>query len=145
MQQNLHEFHTYFYTKSPLMKVTAVVYALVLLVMVVFFFMNMDTIVDQGKFVLAYGFFVLWTLAMLVRSLLFIYETIVVDEDKQELRYRLLRKTIPFKDIIQIKKIRDGQLRILASKGIYPVSVENEETFLLLVKNILPEVQVTKT
>ena len=127
------------------MKVTAVVNALVLLVMVVFFFMNMDTIVAQGKMALAYGLFVLWTLAMLVRSLLFIYETIVVDEDKQELRYRLLRKTIPFKDIIQIKKVRDGQLRILASKGTYPVSVEDEEAFLLLVKNILPEVQVTKT
>ena len=124
------------------MKVMAVVNALVLLVMVVFFFMNMDTIVAQGKMALAYGFFVLWTLAMLVRSLLFIYEIIVVDEDKQELRYRLLRKTIPFKDIIQIKKVRDGQLRILASKGIYPVSVENEEAFLLLLKNILPELQV---
>lgn len=139
MQQNLHEFRTNFYTKSPLMKVTAVVYALVLLVMVVFFFLNMDTIFPQGKFTLAYGLFVLWTLAMLVRSLLFIYETIVVDEDKQELRYRMLRKTIPFKDIIQIKKVRDGQLRILASKGIYPVSVENEETFLVLLKNKLPK------
>ena len=121
------------------MKVMAVVNALVLLVMVVFFFMNMDTIVAQGKMALAYGFFVLWTLAMLVRSLLFIYETIVVDEDKQELRYRMLRKTIPFKDIIQIKKVRDGQLRILASKGIYPVSVEDEEAFLLLLKNKLPK------
>ena len=138
----MHEFHTYFYAKSPLMKVTAVVYALVFVVMVVFFFMNMDTIVAQGKMALAYGFFVLWTLAMLIRSLYFINETIVVDEDKQELRYRLLRKTIPFKDIIQIKKVSDGQLRILASKGIYPVSVENEEAFLLLVKNILPELQV---
>ena len=135
MQQNLHEFRTNFYTKSPLMKVMAVVNALVLLAMVVFFFMNMDTIVAQGKMALAYGFFVLWTLAMLVRSLLFIYETIVVDEDKQELRYRMLRKTIPFKDIIQIKKVRDGQLRILASKGTYPVSVENEEAFLLLLKS----------
>jgi hypothetical protein len=124
------------------MKVMAVVNALVFMVMVVFFFMNMEVIVAQGKMALAYGFFVLWTLAMLVRSLLFIYETIVVDEDKQELRYRMLRKTIPFKDIIQIKKVRDGQLRILASKGIYPVSVENEESFLLLVKNILPELQV---
>ena len=124
------------------MKVTAVVYALVFVVMVAFFFLNMDTIVAQGKFALAYGFFVLFTLAMSARSLYFIYETIIVDEDRQELRYRLLRKTIPFKDIIQIKKIRDGQLRILASKGIYPVSVENEEAFLLLVKNILPEVQV---
>ena len=143
MQQNMHEFRTYFYTKSPLMKVTAVVYVLVLLVMVVFFFMNMDTIVAQGKMVLAYGVFVLWTLAMLVRSLLFIYETIVVDEDKQELRYRLLRKTIPFKDIIQIKKVRDGQLRILASKGTYPVSVENEEAFLLLLKSQLPKIQVS--
>lgn len=121
------------------MKVTAVVYALVLLVMVVFFFLNMDTIFAQGKFALAYGLFVLWTLAMLVRSLLFIYETIVVDEDRQELRYRLLRKTIPFKDIIQIKKVRDGQLRILASKGTYPVSVEDEEAFLLLLKNKLPK------
>lgn len=145
MQQNLHEFHTYFYAKSPLMKVTAVVYALVFVVMVVFFFLNMDTIFAQGKFALAYGFFVLCTLAMFARSLYFIYETIVLDEDKQELRYRLLRKTIPFKDIIQIKKVRDGQLRILASKGTYPVSVENEEAFLLLVKNILPKVQVTKT
>ena len=139
----MHEFHTYFYTKSPLMKVMAVVNALVFVVMVVFFFMNMDTIVAQGKMALAYGFFVLWTLAMLVRSLLFIYETIVVDEDKQELRYRLLRKTIPFKDIIQIKKVRDGQLRILASKGTYPVSVENEEAFLLLLKSQLPKIQVS--
>ena len=140
MQQNLHEFRTNFYTKSPLMKVMAVVNALVLLVMVVFFFMNMDTIVAQDKMALAYGFFVLWTLAMLIRSLYFIYETIVVDEGRQELRYRLLRKTIPFKDIIQIKKVRDGQLRILASKGTYPVSVEDEEAFLLLFKNKLPRV-----
>ena len=139
MQQNMHEFRTYFYAKSPLMKVTAVVYALVFVVMVVFFFLNMDAIFAQGKFALAYGLFVLWTLAMLVRSLLFIYETIVVDEDRQELRYRLLRKTIPFKDIIQIKKVRDGQLRILASKGTYPVSVEDEEAFLLLLKNKLPK------
>ena len=142
MQQKLHEFRTNFYTKSPLMKVMAVVNALVFVVMVVFFFMNMDTIVAQGKMALAYGFFVFCILFMLARSLYFIYETIVVDEDKQELRYRMLRKTIPFKDIIQIKKVRDGQLRILASKGIYPVSVENEESFLLLIKNILPELQV---
>ena len=127
------------------MKFSAVVYAIVFVVMVVFFFMNMEVIVAQGKMALAYGFFVLCTLAMLARSLYFINETIEVDEDKQELRYRLLRKTIPFKDIIQIKKVRDGQLRILASKGTYPVSVENEEAFLLLVKNILPKVQVTKT
>ena len=139
----MHKFRTLFYTRSPLMKVTAVVYALVFVVMVVFFFLNMDAIFAQGKFALAYGFFVLWTLAMLVRSLLFLYETIVVDEDKQELRYRLLRKTIPFKDIIQIKKVRDGQLRILASKGTYPVSVENEEAFLLLLKSQLPKVQVS--
>ena len=143
MQQNLHEFHTYFYTKSPLMKVTAVVYAFVFVVMVVFFFLNMDAIFAQGKFALAYGFFVLCTLAMLARSLYFINETIEVDEDKQELRYRLLRKTIPFKDIIQIKKVRDGQLRILASKGTYPVSVENEEAFLLLLKSQLPKIQVS--
>ena len=139
----MHEFHTYFYTKSPLMKVMAVVNALVFVVMVVFFFLNMDAIFAQGKFALAYGFFVLCTLAMFARSLYFIYETIVVDEDKQELRYRLLRKTIPFKDIIQIKKIRDGQLRILASKGTYPVSVENEEAFLLLLKSQLPKIQVS--
>ena len=143
MQQNLHEFRTYFHSKSPLMKVAAVVYALVFVVMVVFFFMNMEVIVAQGKMALAYGFFVLCTLAMLARSLFFIYETIVVDEDKQELRYRLLRKTIPFKDIIQIKKVRDGQLRILASKGTYPVSVENEEAFLLLLKSQLPKIQVS--
>ena len=143
MQQNLHEFRTYFYTKSPLMKVTAVVYALVFVVMVVFFFLNMDAIFAQGKFTLAYGFFVLWTLGMFARSLYFIYETIVVDESRQELRYRLLRKTIPFKDIIQIKKVRDGQLRILASKGTYPVSVENEEAFLLLLKSQLPKIQVS--
>ena len=125
------------------MKVAAVVYAIVFVVMVVFFFMNMEVIVAQGKMALAYGFFVLCTLAMLARSLFFIYETIVVDEDKQELRYRLLRKTIPFKDIIQIKKVRDGQLRILASKGTYPVSVENEEAFLLLLKSQLPKIQVS--
>ena len=143
MQQNMHEFRTYFYTKSPLMKVMAVVNALVFVVMVVFFFMNMDTIVAQGKMALAYGFFVLWTLAMLIRSLFFIYETIVVDVERQEIRYRLLRKTIPFKNIIQVRKVRAGQLRILASKGIYPVSVENEEAFLLLLKSQLPKIQVS--
>ena len=105
--------------------------------MVVFFFMNMEVIVAQGKMALAYGFFVLCTLAMLARSLYFIYETIVVDEDKQELKYRLLRKTIPFKEINQIKKVRDGQLRILTSKGVYPVSVEDEEAFLLLLNTLI--------
>ena len=125
------------------MKFSAVVYAIVFVVMVVFFFMNMEVIVVQGKMALAYGFFVLCTLFMLARSIYFIYETIVVDEDKQELRYRLLRKTLPFKDIVQIKKVRDGQLRILASKGIYPVSVENEEAFLLLLKSQLPKLQVS--
>ena len=127
------------------MKVTAVSYALVFVVMIVFFFLNMDTVVARGKFALAYVFFVFCILFMLARSLYFIYETIVVDEDKQELSYRLLRKTLPFKDIIQIRKVRSGQLRILAFKGVYPVSVEDEEAFLLLVKNILPKVQVTKT
>ena len=145
MQQNLHEFHTYFYAKSPLMKFSAVVYALVFVVMVVFFFLNMDTIFAQGKFTLAYGLFVLCTLAMFARSLYFIYETIVVDENRQELRYRLLRKAIPFKDIIQIKKVRTGQLRILAFRGVYPVSVEDEEAFLHLLRNLLPKMQVTKT
>ena len=125
------------------MKFSAAVYAIVFMVMVVFFFMNMEVIVAQGKMALAYGFFVLCTLAMFARSLYFIYETIVVDEGSQELRYRLLRKTIPFKDIIQIKKVRDGQLRILASKGTYPVSVENEEAFLLLLKSQLPKIQVS--
>ena len=135
----MHEFRTYFHSKSPLMKFSAVIYAIVFVVMVVFFFLNMDTVVAQGKFALAYSFFVFCILFMLARSLYFIYETIVVDEDKQELRYRLLRKAIPFKDIIQIKKVRDGQLRILASKGTYPVSVEDEEAFLLLLKNKLPK------
>ena len=125
------------------MKFSAVVYAIVFMVMVVFFFMNMEVIVAQSKMALAYGFFVLCTLAMFARSLFFIYETIVVDVERQELRYRLLRKTIPFKDIIQIKKVRDGQLRILASKGTYPVSVENEEAFLLLLKSQLPKIQVS--
>lgn len=125
------------------MKFSAVVYAIVFVVMVVFFFMNMEVIVAQGKMALAYGFFVLCTLAMLARSLYFIYETIVVDEDKQELSYRLLRKTLPFKDIIQIRKVRPGQLRILAFKGVYPVSVENEEAFLLLLKSQLPKLQVS--
>lgn len=145
MQQTMHEFHTYFYAKSQLMKVMAVVYALVFVVMVVFFFLNMDAIFAQGKFALAYGFFVLCTLAMFARSLYFIYETIVVDEGRQELRYRLLRKAIPFKDIIQIKKVRTGQLRILAFRGVYPVSVEDEEAFLHLLRNLLPKMQVTKT
>ena len=145
MQQTMHEFHTYFYAKSPLMKVTAVVYAFVFVVMVVFFFLNMDAIFDQGKFALAYGFFVLCTLAMFARSLYFIYETIVVDEERLELRYRLLRKAIPFKDIIQIKKVRTGQLRILAFRGVCPVSVEDEEAFLHLLRNLLPKMQVTKT
>ena len=143
IMQHMHEFRTYFYTKSPLMKVTAVSYALVFVVMIVFFFLNMDTVVARGKFALAYGFFVFCILFMLARSLYFIYETIVVDEDKQELSYRLLRKTLPFKDIIQIRKVRPGQLRILAFKGVYPVSVENEEAFLLLLKSQLPKLQVS--
>ena len=139
----MHEFRTYFHSKSPLMKFSAVVYAIVFVVMVVFFFMNMEVIVVQGKMALAYGFFVLCTLAMLARSLFFIYETIVVDVERQEIRYRLLRKTIPFSNIIQVRKVRAGQLRILATKGVHPVSVENEEAFLRLLKTSLPTLQVS--
>lgn len=145
MQQNMHEFRTYFYTKSPLMKISAAVYALVFVVMLVFFFLNMEIIAAQGKIALAYVFFVLCTMAMLIRSLYFIYETIVVDEERLELRYRLLHKTISFKDIIQIKKVRTGQLRILAFRGVYPVSVEDEEAFLHLLRNLLPKMQVSET
>lgn len=141
----MHVFRTYFYAKSPLMKISAAVYALVFAVMLAFFFLNMKIIFAQGKMALAYVFFVLCTLVMLIRSLYFIYETIVVDEVRQELRYRLLRKTIPFKDIVQIKKVRTGQLRILAFRGVYPVSVEDEEAFLHLLRNLLPKMQVTKT
>jgi hypothetical protein len=137
MKQHMHEFRTYFYAKSPLMKVTAVLYALVFVVMVVFFSINMELIVTKGTLALAYGLFVFCSLAMLVRSLLLIYETIVVDKDKQQLSYRLLRKTITFKEINQIKKVRDGQLRILTSKGVYPVSVEDEEAFLLLLNTLI--------
>ena len=132
-----HEFRTYFYAKSPLMKITATLYALVFLVMVVFFFMNMEVIVARESLALAYGFFVLCSLAMLVRSLVFIYETILVDEDRQELSCRLLRKTIPFKEIVQIQKVRNDQLRIHTSKGIHPVSVEDEESFLLLLSPLI--------
>lgn len=128
----MHTFRTHFYAKSPLMKITAVLYSVVFLVMLVFFFINMDVIVARGTLALGYGLFLLWTLAMLVRSLVFIFETVVVDEDRQELKYRLLRKAIPFKDISQIEKVRDGQLRIHTSKGIYPVSVDDEENFITL-------------
>ena len=128
----MHTFRTHFYAKSPLMKITAVLYSAVFLVMVVFFFINMEVIVARGTLALGYGLFLLWTLAMLVRSLVFIFETVVIDEDRQELKYRLLRKTIPFKDISQIEKVRDGQLRIHTSKGIHPVSVDDEENFITL-------------
>jgi hypothetical protein len=127
------------------MKISAAVYALVFVVMLAFFFLNMEIIFAQDKMALAYVFFVLCTLAMLIRSLYFIYETIVVDKERQELRYRLLHKNIPFKDIIQIKKVRTGQLRILAFRGVYPVSVEDEEAFLHLLRNLLPKMQVSET
>ena len=77
------------------MKITAVLYSIVFLVMLVFFFMNIEVIVARGTLALSYGLFVLCTLAMLVRSLVFIYEIIVVDEDRQELKFRLLRKVFP--------------------------------------------------
>ena len=128
----MHEFQSYYYAKSPLMKITAVLYSIVFLVMLVFFFINMEVIVARGTLALGYGLFLLWTLAMLVRSLVFIFETVVVDEDRQELKFRLLRKTIPFKDISQIEKVRNGLLRIHTSKGVYPVFVEDEENFLLI-------------
>ena len=133
----MREFRTHFYAKSPLMRITAVLYSIVFLVIAVFFFINMEVIIARESLALAYGFFVLCSLAMLVRSLFFIFETIVVDEDRQELRCRLLRKTIPFKEIVQIQKVRHGQLRIHTSKGIHPVSVEDEENFLLLLSPLI--------
>lgn len=137
MKQHMHEFRTYFYAKSPFMKVTAVLYALVFVVMVVFLFINMEVIVARETMALAYGLFLFCSLAMLMRSLFFIYETIVVDEDKQQLSYRLLHKSIPFKGISQIRKVRDGQLRIHTSKGVYPVSVEDEEAFIILLNTLI--------
>ena len=133
----MHEFQSYYYAKSPLMKITAVLYSIVFLVMLVFFFINMEVIVARGTLALGYGLFLLWTLAMLVRSLVFIFETVVVDEDRQELKFRLLRKTIPFKDISRIEKVRDGQLRIHTSKGVHPVSVSDEENFVLLLNTMI--------
>lgn len=119
----MKKFRTYFYSRSSLMKFSATVYAVVLVVMVAFLLLHHEVFLSRINLLLAYGFFVACSLFMFLRALIFIYETIEIDEIKHELRFRLLRKTISFKDITHIKRVRAGQLRIITSRGlVWPVS-----------------------
>lgn len=139
----MKKFRTYFYSRSPLMKFSATVYVVVIFVMVAFLFLQHEVFLSHLNLLLAYGFFVACSLFMFLRALIFIYETIELDEIKHELRICLLRKTISFKDITHIKRVRAGQLRIITSKGLtWPVSVEDEDEFVRMLRIHIHGLQV---
>lgn len=139
----MKKFRTYFYSRSPLMKFSATVYVVVIFVMVAFLFLQHEVFLSHLNLLLAYGFFVACSLFMFLRALIFIYETIELDEIKHELRICLLRKTISFKDITHIKRVCAGQLRIITSKGLtWPVSVEDEDEFVRMLRIHIHGLQV---
>lgn len=137
------QFRTYFYRKSPLMKFSAAIYAVIFVVMLAFLFVNFEVLLSHIKLLVAYGFFIVCAMFMLLRALVIIFETIELDYNKREIRYRLLRKTISFNDIALLKMVRAGQLRVILMRGqVCPISVDDEEEFVRLMKVYIPGVKV---
>jgi hypothetical protein len=87
-------------------------------------------------------FAIAYTLLMLLRALYIIFEKIEVDTEGCEIKFRILRKKVPFATIRSIKRVRTGQLRIETSNGLVPFSVDEEEDFIRTIKKAVPSIKI---
>lgn len=138
----MKRYHSFFYKKNKLIITTAIIYAVMFIVLTVFIAVQFQTIIADSFLRIAFMLIAPYTLFLLLRALYFIFEKVEVDTQKGEIKFSILRKRIPFATIRSIKKVRTGQLRIETDNGIVPFSVDEEEDFLNSIKEAAPLIKI---
>ena len=130
------------YKKDPMIKVTAAIYSLMLIVLIPFITVNFESIAADSYLIIGFLIITPYTLFMLLRALYLIFETVEIDEEKREITLRILRKSFAQDNVKAIKRVRPGQLRLETTSGTYPFSVEEEEEFIKRFKNIFSQAAI---
>lgn len=139
----MKRFNSYFYKKCKVIITTAIIYAIMLAALIAFIIVMFETICTDSYLTIAFLIITPYTLFMLLRALYFIFEKIEVDTEKCEIKFKLLRKRYYLNSINAIKRVRPGQLRIETASNVIPFSVDEEEEFIELIKEVAPEIKVS--
>ena len=138
----MKRYNSYFYKKNKLIAATAIVYAIMFIVLTTFVVAEFQTIIANSFLKIAFLLIVPYTLFMLLRALYLMLEKVEIDTQKDEIKLSIQKKRIPFATIRSIKKVRTGQLRIETDNGIVPFSVDEEEDFLNSIKEAAPSIKI---
>ena len=138
----MKRYRALYYKKNPMIKITAAIFSIMFIVLAVFIATNFETIASDSYLIIGFLIITPYTLFMLLRALYLIFETIEIDETKKEIRFRLLRKSIPLASIKGIRRVRPGQLRIEAADSIVPFSVEDEEDFIGAIRKLSTSIAI---
>ena len=137
----MKKFKSLFYRKNKMVLVTSAIYSVMFVVFVLFIVKYFSAIASDSFLMIASVMMPPYILFMLLRSLYFIFETVEVDEAKREIRLCIIRKRVPFDAIRSIRMVRPCQMRIEATDGIIPFSVEDEEAFKACVTRVAPAIR----
>ncbi len=138
----MKRYNSYFYKRNKLIVATAIIYAIMFIALVTFIVAQFQTIIANSFLTIAFMLMAPYTLLMLLRALYIIFEKIEVDTEGCEIKFRILRKRVPFATIRSIKRVRTGQLRIETSNGLVPFSVDEEEDFICSMKKAVPSIKI---
>ena len=138
----MKRYRSLYYKKNPMIKVTAAIYSLMLIVLIPFITVNFESIAADSYLIIGFLIITPYTLFMLLRALYLIFETVEIDEEKREITLRILRKSFAQDNVKAIKRVRPGQLRLETTSGPYPFSVEEEEEFIKRFKNIFSQAAI---
>lgn len=131
----MKEFHSVFYKKNKLIRFTLAVYgSMTVLMLILLLYVGYDV---RAFLLMAF------TSVMALRACYLIFEKLVVDADKGVVTLKILRKKFDVSQLQSIKKVRQGQVRLIDKKGtFFPVSVEDEDGFISLCQSINDQIQI---
>ena len=138
----MRRYNSYFYKRNKLIVATAIIYSIMFIALVTFIVAQFQTIITNSFLTIAFMLMAPYTLLMLLRALYIIFEKIEVDTEGCEIKFRILRKRVPFATIRSIKRMRTGPLRIETSNGLVPFSVDEEEDFIRTIKKAVPSIKI---
>lgn len=138
----MRRYNSFFYKRNKLIVATAIIYSIMFIALVTFIVAQFQTIIANSFLTIAFMLMAPYTLLMLLRALYIIFEKIEVDTEECEIKFRILRKKVPFATIRSIKRVRAGQLRIETSSGLVPFSVDEEEDFIRTIKKAVPSIKI---
>ena len=138
----MRRYNSFFYKRNKLIVATAIIYSIMFIALVTFIVAQFQTIIGNSFLTIAFMLMAPYTLLMLLRALYIIFEKIEVDTEGCEIKFRILRKRVPFATIRSIKRVRAGQLRIETSSGLVPFSVDEEEDFICSMKKAVPSIKI---